>query len=156
MNEINGVLIWHKITMCWIVPVARGLFHIDPGPNLVKRLLFTHIFNKNDNHDKCNYRPVNVLTSMSKLFERILVQQLGDNVYEISGFIKKKTRQNVLLNLVEDIKYETDHGNVVLPDLSCAFDLSYYLLYCVLMVSSNMYANSWWVLWTDSNICSNK
>ncbi len=79
---------------------------------------------------KANYRPVSVLPCISKVFEKVLLDQL--NVYfepllseSVSGFRRGHGCEHVLMKLVEDCKQALDCGNVagaVLTDLSKAFD----------------------------------
>ena len=50
-------------------------------PNNMKCAELNPVFKKDDNLNKENYRPVSVLTSISKVFESVLNDQL--NVYRI-------------------------------------------------------------------------
>ncbi len=99
-------------------------------PDSAKKAEVTPIFKKNDNLDKNNYRPVSVLTSMSKMFEKIIVNQLVSYFNDIfspklSGFRKKHGCQDVILDFVEKNKNDVDNNKIVcavLTDLSKAFD----------------------------------
>ncbi len=97
------------------------------------------VYKKDDPLDKKNYRPVSVLPCLSKLFERVLLEQV--NVFfeimsskYLSGFRKGHICQSVLLNLVEKCKLAIDSNHVygvLLTDLSKAFDcLPYQLMVC--------------------------
>ena len=57
-------------------------FHIDNAirtntfPDFLKLADVTPIFKKGDNSNKKNFRPISVLSSLSKIYERVLSQQL--------------------------------------------------------------------------------
>ena len=83
------------------------------------------------------YRPVSVLSTISKLFEKLMKTQLQDfqNVMlhpSVSAFRPVHSCQSVLLKLTEDIRSGLDNGlicGLVLMDLSKAFDsIPYHLL----------------------------
>ena len=82
--------------------------------------------NKNgDRNDKANYRPVSILPSMSKNFEKLLLYQINDYMDpELSkflcGFRKGFSAQHCLIMLLEKWKRSVDR--VLLTDLSKAFD----------------------------------
>ena len=77
-----------------------------------------------------NYRPVSILPSCSKIFERLLYDQLYLFFEQIlsallAAFRKKFSCEHVLIKLVEDCKAALDHGGhvgMILMDLSKAFD----------------------------------
>ena len=77
-----------------------------------------------------NYRPVSILNSVSKLFEKLIQKQLNpffdDKLSEyLCGYRKGNSTQYALLNLIESWKkYRDNHGYsaAVLMDLSKAFD----------------------------------
>ena len=76
------------------------------------------------------YRPVNILTAISKVFERVFGKQLStffDQIFSkfLSGFGQRYSCQTSLLRVIEDWKSELDDGNIigtVAIDLSKAFD----------------------------------
>ena len=79
---------------------------IDQGkfPNDMKKAEIVPIFKKNDNLSKTNYRPVSVLTTLSKIFEQLLTSQLSDYFEEIfdhmlSAYRKNFSCQNVLITI---------------------------------------------------------
>ena len=88
------------------------------------------IYKKGNNMDVGNYRPVSILPIMSKVFEKVIINQISsyfDSIFHpcISGFRKGYSCETVLLNMVERIKCSLDKGNIVcciLIDLSRAFD----------------------------------
>ena len=90
----------------------------------------TPVLKKGNALEKTNYRPVSVLPIVSKVFERLIQQQI--NVYIMTylspylcGFRKGFNTQQALLTLIENWKNALDRkgfGGNVLMDLSKAFD----------------------------------
>ena len=87
-------------------------------------------YKKGERSDKKNYRPVSVLSSLSKIFEKILLDQLTDfmNIIlskYITSYRKGHSTQHVLIRLIEEWKTRLDNGKyvgAVIMDLSKAFD----------------------------------
>ena len=88
-----------------------------------------------------NYRPLSILPSVSKIFEKIYNQQLYEYFKHVlsdllSAFRKRYGCQHVLTKLIEDSKRALDnhmHVGLLLLDLSKAFDcLPHRLLICKL------------------------
>ena len=88
------------------------------------------IFKKNGKLNKKNYRPVSVLTSISKIFEYVINDQLLEyfraKFHELlSAFRKGYSCQSILLKFIEDAKKSIDYKKyvgVIYMDLSKAFD----------------------------------
>jgi len=88
------------------------------------------IFKKDDKLLKENYRPVSILSPLSKIFERLILYQINSFMREklsiyLCGFRKGMSTQNCLLYLVEKWKKSIDKNGksgVLLTDLSKAFD----------------------------------
>ena len=99
-------------------------------PSSLKCAEVCPIYKKSDTLNVSNYRPISVLTCISKIFEKLMVKQLSlhfENVWSpsMSGFRKGYNCQDVLLRLVENCKKRADEGimsGVILTDLSKAFD----------------------------------
>ena len=83
--------------------------------------------------DKCikeNYRPVSILTNISKVYEKLLYNQLYSYFYNIlsanqCGFRKGNSAQQCLLVMIEKFKESIDKGHqfgALLTDLPKAFD----------------------------------
>lgn len=80
--------------------------------------------------DKTCYRPVSVLTSLSKLYEKVLFDQIYEAFYwrlspNLSGFLKGHSCCTALLKLTEDWRACLDRREAVAAvaiDLSKAFD----------------------------------
>ena len=88
------------------------------------------IFKSDDNMNKGNFRPVSILSILSKLYEGILNDQMLDHFREIfdvllSTYRRHYSCQTILLKFVEDVKSALDGGNkmgTAFMDLSKAFD----------------------------------
>ena len=99
-------------------------------PNALKCAEVIPIYKKADNLQKKNYRPVSLLSSVSKIFEHVInnqLQVLSDRVLSkhISAYRKGHCTQSVLLYLTEKLKQALDNKQkvgTVLMDLSKAFD----------------------------------
>ena len=105
--------------------LSRNVF-----PDIMKCAEVSPIFKKDDNLLKGNFRPVSILTSISKIYENVVNNQLLGHFYEIfndlfSAFRKGHSCQLLLLKFVEDMKNALDQKHAVgalFMDLSKAFD----------------------------------
>ena len=88
------------------------------------------VYKKDDPREMINYRPVTVLSSVGKVFEKLLGEQitafmeprLNDN---LTAYRKRNSCETTLVRLVEDWKHMLDNGEVIgmlSTDLSKAFD----------------------------------
>ena len=99
-------------------------------PDLLKHAEVSSILKKGDDLNKTNYRPVSILTTISKIFEKNMASQLQhyfDDIFHpyLSAFRKGYSTQSLLLRIVEDAKHHIDKGELVgllMMDLSKAFD----------------------------------
>ena len=88
------------------------------------------IFKKDDPFEKANYRPISLLPSLSKIYEKLIYQQLStffENKLSplLCGFRSRYSTQHALLNLINKWYSCLDNSGVVgtiLMDLSKAFD----------------------------------
>ena len=98
-------------------------------PNELKLADVTLILKKDPSRAK-NYRPVSVLPSILKIFERILHRQVSSYFDQflstfMCGYRKGFSTQQALLSLIERWKNTLDqnrYGGAILTDLSNAFD----------------------------------
>ena len=105
--------------------IEHGVF-----PNDMKLAEIAPLYKKLDSLSKDNYRPVNVIGVLSKLFEIILAEQLGIYFHDVfnvllSAYRKKYSCQNSLLVMTEAWKEALDrkmYVGAILMDLSKAFD----------------------------------
>ncbi len=105
--------------------IAQSCFPAD-----MKKAEVVPVFKKKDALSKKNYRPVSILPTLSKLFEKLLAIQLS-NFFEkifnclMSAYRKHYNCQDVLIKLVESWRHDLDNNcNIgsVMMDLSRAFD----------------------------------
>ena len=88
------------------------------------------IFKSDDNLNKGNFRPVIILSILSKWYESALNEQMLDNFRKIFDALSSAYRQHyscqtILLKFVEDVKSALDGGHrvgTIVMDLSKAFD----------------------------------
>ena len=95
-----------------------------------KTALVRPIFKKNERNKVENYRPVSILSGMSKIYERFIHNCLSSYAESflsnfVSAYRKSYSSNHVLLRLIENWKKSLDNKNfvgTVLMDLSKAFD----------------------------------
>ena len=88
------------------------------------------IYKKKDRLNKDNYRPINLLPIISKIFERLIADQIESHCKTffhpfLSGFRKKYGCSDILCKLLSDWKLSLDNKKlvgIVAIDLSKAFD----------------------------------
>ena len=129
---INVKLLKENADIC--APILTRIFNscLTDGvfPDRLKLADISPIFKSVDSMAKKNYRPVSILNSVSKLFEKLIQKQLNlffDKKLSqyLCGYRKGNSTQYALLNLIESWKkYRDNHGfnAAVLMDLSKAFD----------------------------------
>ena len=113
-----------------VTRIINSCFQNKSFPSLLKYAEVCPIFKKNDDLNKENYRPVSILPVVSKVFERILYNQIINFIDEklstfLTSFRKNYSTQNCLLTMIETWKNIIDkNGTVaaVFMDLSKAFD----------------------------------
>ena len=107
----------------------------------------TPVFKKEDELNKENYRPVSVLSHASKIFERIVWNQMNlffKRMFSplLVGFRKNHSTENALLNMIEKWKHALDKGKkvgTIFMDLSKVFDT---LRHNILLAKLNTYGFS--------------
>jgi len=113
-----------------ITNIANHMIKNSQFPNNLKLAQVTPIYKKEDPFVKMNYRPVSILPSMSKIFEKIINNQLSthfENIFSnyLAAFRPNYGCQTTLLRLCEDWKQSLDKNEyiaAILMDLSKAFD----------------------------------
>ena len=114
------------------VPLTNLINHcitINAWPSLWKRSNVSPVYKKDSPTDKVNYRPVSVLTCFSKIFERVLHDQLLDFAKlirsdSLSGLLKGHLRATVLIEMTDDFRASLnnkDHCTAIAVDVSKAF-----------------------------------
>ena len=92
--------------------------------------VITPAHKKSSTTAKENYRPISVLPSVSKIFEKLLYDQLIEYINDklspfLCGFRKQYSTQHALIRMLEQWKHCLDNSGVVmtvLMDLSKAYD----------------------------------
>ena len=98
--------------------------------HLLKLADVTPVYKKNDKLLVDNYRPVSVLPTVSKIFEKIMQKQFNEYIEKylspfLCGYRKGFSTQTALVSLIEKWKSCLDnngYAGAVLMDLSKAFD----------------------------------
>ncbi|KAK3094300.1 hypothetical protein FSP39_000043 [Pinctada imbricata] len=126
--KIAAGIITKPITSMINMSIFTGVF-----PEKLKTAKVTPIYKKGDKSDPSNYRPISILPTISKLFERHITTQMYDYLKENdllmkeqSGFRKSHSCQTALTKLTEKWITDIDNGNmtgVSLLDFRKAFDL---------------------------------
>ena len=101
-------------------------------PDDLKSVRVVPLFKNNDKTEVANYRPVSILTIISKVFERVVYDQVESYLdqkkllYKFqSGFRSRYSTNTCLTHLTDFIKFQMDQGHfvgMVLLDLQKAFD----------------------------------
>ena len=107
--------------------LAQGTF-----PNLLKIAKVIPLFKKGEHFLFSNYRPVSILPSISKIFEKIISSQIysyfiENNLFFHSqyGFRSLHSTELATIELLDKLIYELDKGEIpisIFLDLSKAFD----------------------------------
>ncbi|KAK3099494.1 hypothetical protein FSP39_005280 [Pinctada imbricata] len=102
-------------------------------PDKMKEAKITPIYKKGDKSTPGNYRPISILPTLSKIFEKHLASQIRNYlndfdllVKEQSGFREHHSCMSALTKMTENWLSEIDNGNLtgtVYLDFSKAFDL---------------------------------
>ena len=96
----------------------------------LKRADVTLIFKKGKDNEKENYRPMSMLSTFSKVFEKVLFEQINNHMQSkflkhSTGFRKNHSTQNALLVMIEKWKTILNKKlkvGALFMDLSKAFD----------------------------------
>ena len=99
-------------------------------PDDLKFVEVRPVYKTNDDLDKRNYRPTSVLSHLSKIFEKIVYNQVDNFMKEklsnqLTGFRKNHSTQHCLMYILEIWTNKLDKGGYVralFKDLSKAFD----------------------------------
>lgn len=125
-----------KIILPFVLPFLEHLFNTiistSKFPAQWKRVKVIPIFKKRGVSDISNLRPISLLCVLSKVFEKIIKEQISIYVNDMnflhpfqSGFRKKHSTETALLKVHDDIALAVDKKGVallLLLDFSKAFD----------------------------------
>ena len=114
-----------ELTKCVNYALTNGKF-----PITLKNSNVTFVHKKDDPTDKTNFRSVSVLPLSSKVFERVIYNQLGKYMEAflnklLCGFRNAHSTQHALFKLLQRWQKELDNSGLVgtiLMDLSKAYD----------------------------------
>ena len=126
LNRINEYI--HKpLTLIVNQSLSSGIF-----PNKLKIAKVIPIFKKDDAHLLNNYRPISLLPTISKVFEKVVQEQLTEflNVNKLLynsqyGFRKAQSTETATLELIDTLLQTLDKKDIpisIFLDLSKAFD----------------------------------
>ena len=135
-KEANGAVPTDKLKLASNACYREITYHITNAintntfPDILKLADVTPIFKKGDNSIKENFRPISVLSSLSKIYERVLSQQILPFMIPkfsslLCAFRERHSPQHALIRLVEQCRKSLDNKGIVgmvLMDLSKAFD----------------------------------
>lgn len=133
-DDISTAFLKHarEIVVPLICNLANLCFNTGVFPSSLKRSIVTPVYKSGDRADVNNYRPISVLTSISKIIEKLLNIRLTDYLTKFKilsstqyGFKKGLSTQHAILDLTSTIVKEVDGGNkclTVFLDLKKAFD----------------------------------
>ena len=116
---------YQMLTDCINDALSQGIF-----PDSLKLANITPVHKKDEATDKENYRPVSVLLLFSKIFEKVIYDQLSQYLEKylnslLCGFRKAHSSQHALFKLLQAWQEELDKSGFVgtiLMDLSKAYD----------------------------------
>ena len=121
----------HEVA-CPLMQIINQTFETGNFPDSLKIAKVTPLFKKNESNMFTNYRPVSVLPSVSKVFERIMHEQIYEHFKKLNlffrsqyGFRSNHSTEYAALEIVDRIITEMDKNNVpinIYMDLSKAFD----------------------------------
>ena len=85
---------------------------------------------KSEETDKANYRPVSLLTALSKVFEKVMFDRMYETFqcklcHNLSGYLRGHSCCSAVLKMTEDWRASLDRREAVAAvamDLSKAFD----------------------------------
>ena len=98
--------------------------------NAFKKVEVRLLYKKDGKTEKSNYRPINILSNVSKIYERSLYDQIYsyfDKIFSIyqCGFCKGISPQHILLTMIEKMKISRDNKQccaATLTDFSKVLD----------------------------------
>ena len=132
LARTRALILYISIWICDFGPEKLpGLSRNGPLPSKWKKSNVTPFHKKGEATDKNNYRPVSALSAVSKLFEKVMFDQLytsfASNISRnMSGFLKGHSCATALIKLTDhDWRHALDEKkdvSVAAIDLSEAFD----------------------------------
>ena len=105
------------------------MHHRRKFPDQLKKADVSPVFKKGNHNDKTNYPPVSILPSLSKIYQRLIYNQINhmtENALTIfqCGFRKKYSTQHALIAMIKKARKILNKGGTIgalSTDLSKAF-----------------------------------
>ena len=92
-------------------------------------MLTLHQFSKKETTDKSSYRPISTLSNFSKIFEKLIYNQVNSYMEPklskyLAGFRRNHNAQNALLRMIKSWRalQNTRQKVAIIMDLSKTFD----------------------------------
>ena len=133
-DEISSKFI--KMSAFVLVPALEKIFNLSLKsgvyPQKLKTAKVIPIYKKGDPTQVSNYRPISILNTINKIFEKILHSRLTKFIKDFNilykyqfGFRENHSTELALIEMVDEIKLSLDRKNMtcgMFLDLSKAFD----------------------------------
>ena len=148
VNHIPNKII--KLCNSIIAPILTKLYNnsIKQGifPDILKVAQIVPIFKSGSKHKICNYRPISILPSFTKIFEKCLYEQISSYLTEKSilipqqfGFRPNYSTSIALNDICNELLHNTEKKKIsctVFLDLAKAFDT---IDHCILLKKLEIY-----------------
>ena len=125
--KLSSPIIISPLTYICNAALNSGIF-----PNRLKYAIVKAIFKKGNKQDISNYRPISLLTTFSKVFEKIIYNRLcnhfeinGILAQELFGFRKQHSIEQAAFSLINSILIALNNKQIaggIFCDLQKAFD----------------------------------
>lgn len=113
--------------------VINSILENGEYPNSLKTALITPLYKqKGEKSNVRNYRPISVLSTSTKIIEKLISDKLTSRLEKHSiimtqqhGYRRNRSTQSAILVLTDNIKYSSDNGRMtgaVFVDFEAAFD----------------------------------
>ena len=128
-NNIPIKILKENSDICYYIlhhNFSNSLFS-NKFPKYLKKAPITPVFKKDGQFLKTNYRPVSILQTVSKIYERCLYDQINEYFPPLFSklqcrFCKGHSTKHCLLVLIEKVLDKRGFAGLLLTDLSKAFD----------------------------------
>ena len=133
-DEITSKFV--KLSSPLIIPALEKLFNLSLSsgiyPSNLKLAKVLPIYKKGDSKSLNNYRPISILSTLNKIYEKILYARLVSYIEKFNifykfqfGFRTKHSTEHALIEIVDQIRLSIDKNELtcgIFIDLSKAFD----------------------------------
>ena len=147
IKDLKSCLV-DPLTIIFNKSLEEGTF-----PSIMKRADVVPLYKSKSRQEKCNYRPISMLMTISKLLEKVIYTQTYDfmektkQIYDGQfGFRCKHSCENAVQNLLSDIVQNEAQNKITIAaflDLSKAF---YTLCHPILFIKLEKYGSEGKVL----------